>query len=67
MFQCFVMMNLFNMINCRVLDAMPTDAPPIEETTLDAEPPKNSANFNIFHQPFQNFWFWIVLFAELNV
>jgi len=45
------MMNLFNMINCRVLDVMPTDAPPIEESTLDdqAEAPKNSANFNIFH------------------
>ena len=69
MFQCFVMMNLFNMINCRVLDVMPVDAPPIEESTLDdqSEPVKNSANFNIFHQPFQNFWFWIVLFAELNV
>ena len=45
------MMNLFNMINCRVLDVMPADAPPIEESTLDdqAEAPKNSANFNIFH------------------
>ena len=39
----------------------------IEETTLNAEPPKNSANFNIFQQPFQNFWFWIVFFGELNV
>ena len=23
--------------------------------------------FNIFQRPFQNLWFWIVLFAELNI
>ena len=33
MFQCFVMMNIFNMVNCRVLDQMPNDKT-IEEMSI---------------------------------
>jgi len=69
MFQCFVMMNIFNMVNCRVLDQMPMDRT-IEEFSLIDESMNrryNRREFNICHRPFQNFWFWIVLFGELNI
>jgi len=70
MFQVFIMMNLFNMINCRILDQMP-DVTDIESSTIaeqdeDAKIP-STREFNIFQRPFQNFWFWIVFFGELNV
>lgn len=37
MFQCFIMMNLFNMINCRVLDPMPSAAPEFDDHVTDEE------------------------------
>lgn len=69
MFQVFVLMNIFNMVNCRILDQMPQDAQ-IEESTIAEEGEEiksDSREFNIFKRPFSNFWFWIVLFGELNV
>lgn len=66
LFQVFIMMNLFNMINCRVLDAMPVRAE-IEESSIEEASMKNKPNFNIFTRPFNNFWFWIIFFGELNV
>merc|ERR1719464_160216 len=49
MFQCFVMMNIFNMVNCRVLDQMPMDRT-IEESSLIDESMNrryNRREFNI--------------------
>ena len=69
LFQCFVMMNLFNMVNCRVLDQSPIEGD-IEELTIhevSQQRGNHQREFNIFHRPFQNLWFWIVLLAELNV
>ena len=66
LFQVFIMMNLFNMVNCRVLDAMPRKQD-IEESSIEEAGQTNKPNFNIFMRPFGNFWFWIVLFAELNI
>jgi len=71
MFQCFIMMNLFNMVNCRVLDPIPQPVPDLGED-VDAEDRQalidaNKPNFNIFHRMFDNLWFWIVIMAELNV
>lgn len=68
MFHCFVMMNLANMINCRVLDVVPKEVS-IEESALDeiAEDNSNKPQYNIFTRPFNNLWFWIIFLAELNV
>ncbi len=66
LFQTFIMMNLFNMINCRVLDAMPKRQE-IEESSIEEASQGNKPNFNIFQRPFSNFWFWIIFFGELNV
>jgi len=66
LFQTFIMMNLFNMINCRVLDAMPRKVE-IEESSIEEATQANKPNFNIFQRPFGNFWFWIIFFGELNV
>merc|ERR1712037_773857 len=65
------MMNLFNMVNCRVLDPIPQPVPDLGED-VDAEDRQalidaNKPNFNIFHRMFDNLWFWIVIMAELNV
>lgn len=62
------MMNLFNMVNCRIVDAMPEDRTVEESGVSDqAEGQGSRPDFNIFKQPFSNMWFWIVLFAELNI
>lgn len=63
------MMNIFNMVNCRVLDQMPVEATIEESSLLDEGKLRRggSREFNIFQRPFQNLWFWIVLLAELNV
>ena len=69
MFHCFVMMNLFNMINCRVLDTVPKEVS-IEDSSLDeqaAVEEANKPNYNIFTRPFNNWWFWIVFLVELNI
>lgn len=69
MFQCFVMMTLFNMVNCRVLDPIPVEKS-IEQSGLEEQQQESAAakpNFNIFTRPFSNFWFWIILFAEFNI
>ena len=68
MFHCFVMMNLANMINCRVLDTVPKEVS-IEESALDefADDTTNKPQFNIFTRPFNNLWFWIIFLAELNI
>ena len=68
MFQCFVMMNLFNMINCRLVDPMPEDNA-IDDSAIDdgQGAPVVKPEFNIFQRPFSNWWFWIIFFGELNV
>jgi len=72
MFQCFIMMNIFNMINCRVLDPIPQPVPEIDDEEGNEEEraeiiAANKPSFNIFTRFYQNWWFWIILFAELNV
>jgi len=70
MFHCFIMMNLFNMVNCRLIDPIPQPEPEAGEVTpeeLEEIRRANKPSFNIFQRPFANFWFWIVFFAELNV
>ena len=71
MFQCFVMMNIFNMINCRVLDPIPM-APSVSIEEMSVEDHRileeaTKPSFNIFANPFRNFWFWIIVFGELNI
>ena len=67
MFQVFIMMNLFNMVNCRIVDPMP-DTASIEESSIEeAAVARQKPAMNIFTRPFNNFWFWIIFFAELNV
>ncbi len=68
MFHCFVMMNLFNMINCRVLDVVPKEIS-IEESNVEEQAEENivKPQYNIFTRPFNNWWFWIIFLAELNV
>merc|ERR1719246_371956 len=68
-------MNIFNMINCRILDPVVTPMQDIpegateEETAelVEANKEANAHQFNIFTRFYQNWWFWIILFAELNV
>lgn len=70
MFQVFIMMNLFNMVNCRLVDPIPQPEPEAGELTAEELAEFRAANkpkFNIFARPFQNFWFWIILFAEFNL
>ena len=55
LFQTFVLMNLFNMLNCRVLNANE-----VGEGALKKD-------FNIFTRMNKNWWFWIVLLIELNI
>ena len=69
MFQVFVFMNLFNMLNCRILDTMPENLS-IESSSIAEEGQeggKSGVEFNFLKNPFANFWFWIILFGELNV
>lgn len=69
MFQVFVFMNLFNMLNCRIIDNLPD--PTVEASALGedgaAEEQTSRVEYNFLKNPFANFWFWIVLFAEFNV
>ena len=70
MFQCFIMMNLFNMINCRIIDKTPEPIP--EDDDLDEEDiamikEANRPQFNIFNRFWSNQWFWIIFFFELNI
>lgn len=72
MFQIFVMMNMFNMINCRVLDQMPVvlEGQPEEiadDSRIEEDGKPADREFNIFLRPFSNFWYWIVFFGELNL
>jgi len=68
MFHCFVLMNLFNMVNCRILDPMPNDQS-IEESNLEEQSEVNAVKpeYNIFTRPFSNLWFWIIIFVEFNL
>ena len=70
MFQIYIMMNLFNMINCRVVDKTPQAVPEDEDLTEEERAEIIAANkpqFNIFTRFWSNQWFWIVFFFELNV
>jgi len=72
MFHCFIVMNIFNMVNCRLVDPIPQDVP--EPNTENITPKEieeikeaNKPAFNIFSRPFANFWFWLVLVGECNI
>ena len=67
LFQTFVMMSLFNMVNCRVLGSMPSQQS-IESTSVSqARQAADGKEFNIFARIHHNWWFLIVLLAELNI
>jgi hypothetical protein len=57
LFHTFVLMNLFNMFNCRVMNC--------EENAPGAEAPKK--DFNVFARLHKNWWFPLILLAELNI
>ena len=70
MFQCFIVMNLFNMINCRVVDKTPQPVPEdeeVDEEELAAIKEANKPQFNIFTRFWSNQWFWIIFFFEINI
>ena len=70
MFQTFIVMNLFNMINCRVVDKTPQPVPEdeeVDEEELAAIMEANKPQFNIFTRFWSNQWFWIIFFFEINV
>lgn len=61
MFQCFIVMNLFNMINCRVVDPIPQPLPELDDENLTQEErdemmaqwkAASAPKFNIF----ERFW-----------
>ena len=67
------MMNMFNMLNCRILDQMPVLSEGRNEQEIaddsragEIDQPADR-EFNIFLRPFSNFWYWIVFFGELNL
>jgi magnesium-transporting ATPase (P-type) len=60
LYHTFVLMNLFNMLNCRVMNC--EENLPREEG--DEAPKKD---FNIFARMNKNWWFPIVMLAELNI
>lgn len=64
-FQCFVVMNLFNMINCRQLDEETIPKASVESQVEQANNFK--PKLNIFTRPFSNWWFWIIFFIECNI
>ena len=64
MFQCFMMMNLFNMFNCRVLGSVPPEVTG-GESAPEGKP--LSDELNIFARIFSNWWFLIIVLVELNV
>jgi hypothetical protein len=69
MFHCFVIMNLFNMFNCRVLGSMPVARPSIEESSVNEiqHTGTDGKEFNIFARLHHNWWFLIILLAEVNI
>ena len=69
LFQTFMMMNLFNMFNCRVLGQMPPSGKRAN-SDLDAESPEAvmaRRELNIFQRLFSNWWFLIILLSEFNL
>jgi magnesium-transporting ATPase (P-type) len=72
LFQTFIMMNLFNMINCRVLGVLPpakkkgatADSVVLNESE-DSEASRRE--LNVFVRFFDNWWFLIILLVELNL
>lgn len=61
-------MNIFNMVNCRVLGSMPAPQQNIESTSVaEASQATDGKEFNIFTRIHHNWWFLIVVLAELNV
>lgn len=48
---------------------MPSDRSIEDSSLLDESLNRknNRREFNICQRPFQNFWFWIILFGELNI
>lgn len=66
-----MMMNLFNMLNCRVLGRMPDSKKKASEESgivgEDNDSEKARREMNIFTRIWDNKWFLIVLLAELNL
>lgn len=68
LFQTFVLMNIFNMVNCRVLGSMPVAQQSIEASSVqEAHQGTDGKEFNIFVRIHHNWWFLIIILAELNV
>jgi len=64
-FQTFILMNIFNMLNCRILNDNENGPKPIVIEGEVAPPIKRQ--FNIFARLHTNWWFLIVFFGELNI
>lgn len=62
LFQTFMMMNYFNMINCRVLGKLPG-----KKDVDDPAAVPERRELNMFTRIFDNWWFLIILLAELNL
>jgi len=69
LFHTFVIMNIFNMFNCRMLGVANDEDLSESVVELGEAPPKtlNLAEFNVFARIFSNWWFLIILFCELNI
>ena len=70
LFQTFMMLNFFNMLNCRVLGQKPPAGLDLENndplSPQEAEALKARRELNIFTRIFDNWWFLIILLFELN-
>jgi len=63
LFQTFMMMNFFNMINCRVLGKNPTE----EQIHSDVANAGERREMNPFAGIHRNWWFLIILIGEINL
>jgi len=66
MFQVFVFMNLFNMVNCRVLGSIAAPAE-LDDSVAPGVSNSDGKEYNIFAGIHRNWWFLIVLLAEFNI
>lgn len=72
MFQTFIFMNLFNMLNCRVLGKMPPKVrknASVDSIVLNESDDSEASRreLNIFTRFFDNWWFLIILLVEINL
>ena len=72
LFQTFIFMNLFNMLNCRVLGKMPPrqkNNASVDSIVLNEgeDTEASRRELNIFTRIFDNWWFLIILLVEINL